>query len=172
MPNSKAPANSTLTPEATPAKMVRPANSASTVFDEMQIYLVDPQAHIAIIRQGIPAVMVGQLSTAMGINKELLLDSLGLSHVSISHQEKDGGVLSKDDSERVLGIVSLIGKAQTMLEESGNLVGFDAVRWVAQWLTKPLPALGGATPVSYMDTFEGQKLVGDLLAMSQSGAYA
>lgn len=70
------------------------------------------------------------------------------------------------------GIASLIGKVQAMAEESGDPTGFDAARWVADWLAKPLPALGGATPASYMDTFEGQKLVTELLSMSQSGAYA
>ncbi len=108
----------------------------------------------------------------MGMSKELLLGSLGLSRATISRKERDETVLSKDESERVLGIASLIGKAQSMVEESGNPDGFDAARWVANWLSKPLPALGGATPASYMDTFEGQKLVSELLSMGQSGAYA
>ncbi|MRW83227.1 DUF2384 domain-containing protein [Pseudoduganella sp. FT26W] len=59
-----------------------------------------------------------------------------------------------------------------MVDESGNPKGGDAARWLAVWLAAPLPALGGATPASYMDTFAGQKLVEDLLSMIQSGAYA
>jgi uncharacterized protein (DUF2384 family) len=59
-----------------------------------------------------------------------------------------------------------------MVEESGDPTGFDAGHWVADWLGNPLPALGGATPASYMDTFEGQKIVAELLSMSQRGAYA
>jgi hypothetical protein len=38
---------------------------------------------------------------------------------------------------------------------SGNMGEFDAPRWVSTWLVQPLPALGGLTPASYMDTFEG-----------------
>lgn len=72
----------------------------------------------------------------------------------------------------MLGIETLIGMVQRMVEQSGNPMEFDAARWVADWLTRPLPALGGATPASYMDTFEGQKLVAELLSMNQSGAYA
>lgn len=56
--------------------------------------------------------------------------------------------------------------------ESPEPSSFDAAQWLADWLARPLPALGGATPASYMDTFEGQKLVAGLLSMSQSGAYA
>ena len=133
---------------------------------------VDPEARIAAVRKGIPASVIGELSSMMEMSKELLLGSLGLSRATISRKERDKTVLSKDESERVLGVASLIGKVQTMVEESGDPTGFNAAHWVADWLAKPLPALGGATPASYMDTFEGQKLVAELLSMSQSGAYA
>jgi len=140
--------------------------------EEAATYRIDPHARIALIRQGIPASAVGSLSARMGMSKESLLSSLGLSRATISRKEKDAAVLSKDESERVLGFEELIGVVQAMVDESGDPAGFDAARWVAHWLSKPLPALGGATPASYMDTFEGQKLVAELLAMSQSGAYA
>jgi len=142
------------------------------VAETAQLYSVDPQQRIAAIRRGIPASMIGSLSSRMGMSKEALLSSLGLSRATISRKEKDSSVLSKDESERVLGIATLIDMAQTMVEQSGDPAGFDAARWVSAWLTKPLPALAGETPASYMDTFEGQKLVAELLLMSQSGAYA
>ncbi|SFU46543.1 type II RES/Xre toxin-antitoxin system antitoxin [Pseudoduganella namucuonensis] len=149
-----------------------PRGSTAVLFDRLEIFRFDPQARIALIRQGIPASVVGRLSSSMGMSKELLLGSLGLSRATISRKEKDDTTLSKDESERVLGVASLIGKVQTMVEQSGDPDRFDAARWLADWLGQPLPALGGATPASYMDTFEGQKLVGELLSMSQSGAYA
>jgi putative toxin-antitoxin system antitoxin component (TIGR02293 family) len=148
-----------------------PLNSLA-VAESAQLYRVGPQERIAAIRQGVPASMIGSLSSRMGMSKETLLSSLGLSRATISRKEKEATVLSKDESERVLGIATLIDMAQTMVEQSGDPVGFDAARWVSAWLTKPLPALGGETPASYMDTFEGQKLVAELLSMSQSGAYA
>ena len=136
------------------------------------MYVVDPQARIALIRQGIPAAAIGDLSTRMGLSKETLLSSLGLSRATISRKEKDASVLSKDETERVLGFETLINLVETMVAQSGDPTGFDAARWLAGWLMSPLPALGGATAASYMDTFEGQRLVAELLAMSQSGAYA
>lgn len=147
------------------------AVAAQPIIAAKQLYRSDPQARIAAIRQGIPAATIGQLSARMGMSKENLLSSLGLSRATISRKEKDATVLSKDESERVLGIETLIGMVQTMVEQSGDPIGFDAARWLSGWLSEPLPALGGATPASYMDTFEGQKLVAQLLSMSQSGAY-
>jgi putative toxin-antitoxin system antitoxin component (TIGR02293 family) len=132
----------------------------------------NPQDRIAMIRQGIPASSIGSLSSRMGMSKETLLASLGLPRATISRKEKDATVLSKDETERVLGFETLIGIVEDMVDESGNPSGFDAARWLAGWMTRPLPALAGATPASYMDTFEGQKLVAGLLAMMQSGAYA
>ncbi|MES2297285.1 MAG: antitoxin Xre-like helix-turn-helix domain-containing protein [Pseudomonadota bacterium] len=131
-----------------------------------------PQQRIAIARHGIPASSVGQLATRMGMSKEYLINSLRLSRATINRKEREGTLLAPDESERVLGIASLIDTVYAMVAQSGNPAGFDAPRWVCAWLAQPLPALGGASPASYMDTFEGQKLVGELLSMSQSGAYA
>ncbi len=183
MSNSKAIAKPAAAPRAANVKVARQAASGAfvqpkttarqtIVADGTQIHRFDPQARIAMIRQGIPASMISSLSSRMGMSKENLLSSLGLSRATISRKEKDATVLSKDESERVLGVETLIGMVQSMVEQSGDPAGFDAARWVSDWLTKPLPALAGATPASYMDTFEGQKLVAELLSMSQSGAYA
>ena len=144
----------------------------SVIVEGKEVYLLDPQARIAVIRQGIPVSVIGNLSSRMGITKESLLSSLGLSRATISRKEKHSTVLSKNESERVLGVGILIGMVQAMVEQSGDSTGFDPALWVSGWLTKSLPALAGATPASYMDTFEGQKLVTELLSISQSGAYA
>lgn len=149
-----------------------PAYGAMAGFDTTGIPRGDPQARIALIRAGIPAASVGNLCARMGMSKELLLSSLGLSRATISRKERDAGTLTKDESERVLGVEVLIDLVRTMVGQSGDPAGFDAARWVSGWLSRPLPALGGQTPASYLDTFEGQRLVAGLLAASQSGAYA
>lgn len=152
--------------------MHSPKPKPAAAFAIPDIYRVDAKARISMIRHGIPAASIANLSARMGISKESLLASLGLSRATISRKERDAAVLSKDESERVLGVESLIGMVQAMVEESGDPANFNAARWVANWLTNPLPALGGETPASYMDTFEGQRLVAELLSYSQSGAYA
>ena len=151
-----------------------PLAAAQQVAEPGAIYpaRLDPQARIDLIRQGIPAATIGHLSARMGLSKETLLASLGLPRATISRKEKDATTLSKDESERVLGFETLIDLVQTMVDESGDPKGFNAPHWLAGWITRPLPALGGATPASYMDTFEGQRLVASVLAMTQSGAYA
>jgi len=75
------------------------------------------------------------------------------------------------NQESITGIDELVDLVQTMIEQSGNPNGFDASSWVSAWLDRPLPALGGAAPNSYMDTPEGRQMVKSLLASSQSGAF-
>lgn len=132
----------------------------------------DPQQKIDAIRRGIPAMRLDQLAVRMGTSKEFLIRSLRLSRATLNRKERTSTLLSSEESERLLGIENLICAVQSMVEQSGNPDGFDAARWLGGWLPAPLPALGGATPGSYMDTIEGQNLVADLLAMTQSGAYA
>jgi uncharacterized protein (DUF2384 family) len=85
---------------------------------------------------------------------------------------KDDEVLSQDESERALGITSLVGQVQKIVSESGSPEGFDAARWTADWLEEPNAALGGKTPGEFMDTADGRALVSGLISQMQTGAYA
>jgi len=183
MPSSKASAKSSIPEGSTLRKTERLAviataarTSATPLHAESiegaNLSRLGPQERINFIRLGIPVSTIGNLSSRMGLSKESLLSSLGLSRATIGRKERDATPLSKDESERVLGVESLIGLVEVMIEQSGDPSEFDAARWLADWLFKPLPALAGATPASYLDTFEGQRLVSELLSMSQSGAYA
>jgi putative toxin-antitoxin system antitoxin component (TIGR02293 family) len=135
-------------------------------------YQAAPRDKIAEIRRGVPARRIGELSSVMDIPKESLMDFLGLSRATINRKAQKDQPLSRDESERVVGVQTLIGQVQAMIEDAGAAAGFDAAKWVSRWLNEPSPALGGEKPADYMDTVEGQKLVGNLLAMAESGAYA
>ena len=75
------------------------------------------------------------------------------------------------EKARASGIASLIAQVQVMVEDSGNLEGFDAEKWVGRWIDRPLPALGGQRPAELMDTPDGRALVSNIVACMQSGAY-
>lgn len=134
-------------------------------------YKMDFAEKIHVIRSGVPAQRVGELSSVMGMPKEALMDSLGLSRATINRKVQREQALSPEESERVMGMQALIGQVQAMID-AVSAPEFDAAKWLATWLAAPLPALGGATPASFMDTVEGQKYVSNLLEMAQSGAYA
>lgn len=136
-----------------------------------EMYRLSPQEKVVLIRQGRPASDLGVLAAAMAVPKEMLIDALGYSRATINRKAREADLLSSEESERLLGLEAMIGQVETMVAESGDPAGFNASHWLGQWMSMPMPSLGGRTPASYFDTVEGQKLVVQLLAMVQSGAY-
>lgn len=70
-----------------------------------------------------------------------------------------------------MGVQVLIGQVKDMTDAEGA-PDFDAEKWLATWLVKPLPAMGGAVPASFLGTMEGQNFVGNLLEMCMNGTYS
>lgn len=130
------------------------------------------QAMIPAIRSGVPVARIGEVAGNMRRTRDEVMRILRISRATVGRKAKSGtGRLSPEQSERVIGLERLIGQVQVMIAESGNAKGFDAAAWIADWIERPLPALGGAKPADYLDTMVGQQLISRLLAQMQSGAY-
>lgn len=136
------------------------------------LYSATELERVMIIRQGVPANILLQIGRAMDMSNELLFSTLALPRSTVVRKIQNNEALSAEQSERVVGLERLVGQVEAMVKQSGNAEGFDAGRWVGDWLQRPLPALGGKKPAEFMDTMEGQNLVARFLAQSQSGAYA
>lgn len=154
------------------AKAVGAVLGPAALADFVGLYRADPMERVRLVKRGVSAQTVDAMARRMAVPKEKLAGTLGLARATIDRKVRENRPLSSDEGSRVLGLVRLVGQVQAMVEESGDPRGFDAAAWVAAWLGRPLPALGGQKPEDLMDTAEGQRLVGDLLARIQSGAYA
>ena len=126
----------------------------------------------SIVKEGIASHVVKILADDLRMDQSSLVDCLGIARSTFSRKIKDKEVLSRADSERVLGVLKLVGQVAAMIGYSGNAKDFDASAWVGHWLESPLPALGNEPPAKFMDTGPGQELVSRLLAQAQSGAFA
>ena len=157
-------------PTVAPIAGRRSAFSKSWSF--VKIFDFDAMQRVQAIKQGLPATLPGDMASRMGMSKERLYATLGLPRATVERKARESKPLSADESSRVLGIGHLVGQVQRMVEESGQPDGFDAAAWVARWLERPVPALGGMKPAELMDTAEGQGIVSNLLSRTQSGAYA
>ncbi len=127
---------------------------------------------IGMVKAGLPAKLLATLANDMHVPRERLYGWLGIARTTANRKVKDDEVLSQDESERALGITSLVGQVQKIVSESGTPEGFDAARWTADWLEEANDALGGLAPGEFMDTSDGRALVSGLVAQMQSGAYA
>lgn len=138
----------------------------------IDIYQVEPIDRIKLIRDGVPARYINVISDSMGITKDTLFKFLNLPKSTIDKKSAVNQVLPIEQGERLIGMAKLVGQVESIVSESGNPNGFNAAKWVAQWLEKPSPALGGERPSAYLDTVSGQEMISDLLAKIQTGAYA
>ncbi len=124
-----------------------------------------------LIRHDASAKLLGDLSKATGISKRTLINHLGLSRSHANRKQQTHHPVSSDDSERILGMQALIAQVQAMVAIENQAADFDAAKWLAWWISEPLPAIGGKTPVTYMNTIEGMNFVSRLLATIESGSY-
>jgi putative toxin-antitoxin system antitoxin component (TIGR02293 family) len=138
----------------------------------VSLFQATPEDRVKLIRKGVKADALVNTSKLMGISRERLFATLNFPAGTVKRKIAQDELLSPDQSERIIGLQKLIGQVESMVIESGNPHGFDPARWLASWLETPSPALGGDKPADYMDTIEGQRIVANLLAMMQSGAYA
>jgi putative toxin-antitoxin system antitoxin component (TIGR02293 family) len=137
----------------------------------LKVYRASPLERIAWIKKGIPAAEAKRLFVDLPIGQGAGFKALNLPIATVNRKAKQGDLLSREESERVIGFAKLVGQLEAIVQESGNPANFDARAWMARWLTEPLPAFGGARPADLIDTMEGQSLVSSALAMLQSGAY-
>jgi uncharacterized protein (DUF2384 family) len=140
-----------------------------------EVFQSTPVERIDLIRKGVNAADFKLFVGRLDIQQEKIFAMLDIATATVNRKAGRNEALSREDSEKVVGMAKLIGQVETMLEESGDsaaMQGFDAARWLAHWMEEPLPALGGAAPAHYMDTIEGQAMIAQVLATMQTGAYA
>ena len=143
--------------------------------DFIKLHQATPVERIGLIRKGVNAADFKVFVSRLDIQQEKIFTMLDIATATVNRKASRNEALSREDSEKVLGMAKLIGQVETMLEASGDperMQGFDAARWLTHWMEEPVPALGGASPSDYMDTIEGQEMIARLLALMQTGAYA
>lgn len=146
--------------------------SATSLPDSLSIFYSTPADRINLIRSGVSAQDAKRLLARLDIPQNLVLESLKLPTATVNRKAKEDANLSLEDSERIIGVSRLIGQVDAMVRQSGDSSDFDPAQWLSGWLQQPLPALGGARPLDFIDTMEGLGMVSGLLNQMQSGAYA
>jgi len=140
------------------------------IFD-IELPLASTDQRVELIRAGVPAIVIEEIGGRLGMPKRRLYESLKFPRATIDRKIKEGGKLSPDQSERILGLQRLVQEVGHIVDESGDPAGFDAPAWVGRFLEAPWAVLGGRRPAEYMDTIEGQQLVINLLRRVQAGVH-
>lgn len=126
---------------------------------------------IGLIKNGIPASIIEDIVSEMQISKKRLLSILDFPRETIRRKLRQDAMLSTVQSERVVGLMCLIGQVAVMIDNHDELMDFNVLQWVGEWLEQPVPALGNAKPADFMGTVKGGQIVARLLLQSQAGVF-
>src|SRR5271165_3085224 len=105
------------------------------------------------IREGFPLEVLQELMRASGLTLKELAGALDLSPRSLQRRRR-GGRLARYESDRLYRLARIVALAQQSL---GNRQS------AARWLKRANRALGGAAPISAMDTELGARQVENVL---------
>ena len=138
-----------------------------------RISAATPMQLVEVERQGVGGVLIKDLSRHMEIPASRLFAILGLPKATAESKASSGAVVRGNGGRAALGVVRLLGIAQTIVANSTapEAKNFDSAKWLGQWLERPQPALGGRKPADLIDTPTGLNVVARLLGSIESGAY-
>lgn len=122
----------------------------------------DKVAFIQTVREGISGSVVKQAIHALGDNRELFVRLLETTPGNL-HRFYKRKALSRTDSEEVLDVLRVFYQTREVFGD-----GDKALRW----LNTPIPALSGEKPLTLFDTFEGRRLVREVLRKVEYGEFS
>jgi putative toxin-antitoxin system antitoxin component (TIGR02293 family) len=117
----------------------------------------------ALVTQGISAQVALDLGNRLGISQEKLAELIYLPKRTLHRRIEQGERLKQDESERVLRLFSLYARAVEVFEDEKR---------AARWFSSRPKALGGKTPLEFMDTEPGARWVEDVLGRIEQGVFS
>ncbi len=121
-----------------------------------------PAKMIEEVQSGLRVRELEALRDSLEVPMERLASKLGISKATL-HRRKAQGRLGLAESERVVRLARLMGKAAKV---------FGGVEEARQWLNSPQLGLGGAVPLDYAETEIGAREVENLLGRIEYGVYS
>jgi putative toxin-antitoxin system antitoxin component (TIGR02293 family) len=120
----------------------------------------DHETFIEASRKGLPGNIVKQAIEALG-HRDLFVRLLETTTGNLSrfYRRKN---LNTSHSEGILDTLRVFSKANSVFGDSDV---------ASEWMDTALPALGGRTPISLCDTFEGRNLVQIALRKIEYGEF-
>jgi putative toxin-antitoxin system antitoxin component (TIGR02293 family) len=132
-----------------------------------------PMQIVEIERIGVPGVFIKDLSKKMEISSSRFFKILGVAKATAEKKVAAGQKVAGSGGQAAIGMAKLVGIAQRIVANStaDAAKGFDAAKWLGQWIESPQAALGGRRPADLLDTPTGTDVVARLLGAIESGTY-
>ncbi|RPI35315.1 MAG: DUF2384 domain-containing protein, partial [Hyphomicrobiaceae bacterium] len=113
------------------------------------------------------------LSKRMEIPSTRIFRIIGVPKATAEKKASAKEMVAGRGGQAAIGVLRLLGIAQEIVRDSTatEAQGFDAAKWLGQWIERPQPSLGGRKPADLLDTPTGVEIVARLLGSIQSGAF-
>lgn len=92
------------------------------------LYQASPAERVSLIRARVPASRIPELAAVMQVSRVSLPGMLNVFGASIRRKTRQGVMLSMEHSERVMGLLRLIGQVTVLVDDSGDSKEFNAAR--------------------------------------------
>ena len=128
---------------------------------------------VEIEREGVRGSLIKDLSRRLEIPASRMFGILGIPKATAEKKAATGEMVTGSGGQAAIGIAKLLAIAEEIVAHSTapEARGFDAAKWLGQWIERPQPALGGRKPADLVDTPTGLEVVARLLGGIESGAY-
>ena len=118
---------------------------------------------VPLVRAGFPYAAFESVAEKLELSVEAASESLQLPRRTLARRKKEAGRLGSRESERLLHLAEVAAQAMDVLGTS------DKAR---AWLVASNRALGGASPLSLLDTDVGAKVVEEVLLRIEHGVFS
>jgi putative toxin-antitoxin system antitoxin component (TIGR02293 family) len=120
-----------------------------------------PLEWVFLIRRGIPSAAVDALTKLTRMTQAELAASLDIPERTLARRKREGK-LNSEESAKLVRLARAIARAEEV---------FDDLDRAVDWLRSVNPSLGGATPLSLLDTEIGAEALMDTLGRIEHGVF-
>lgn len=117
---------------------------------------------IPLVRRGLPSASVDAVVRITRITQSELAHALSIPERTLARRKREG-TLSSEESAKFVRFARVVERAETVFEDTESALS---------WLQSPNASLGGATPLSLLDTDIGADSVLDTLGRIEHGVFA
>ena len=121
----------------------------------------NPLIMVDLVREGVPWELYRGVMTDLGLNDQMAAGVLHIPPRTLSRRK--GGRLDPQEGERLMRLVRLVAQATEVLGARDKAL---------RWMESPNRALGGATPMSLLDTDIGTQAAEAVLTRIEYGVYS
>jgi putative toxin-antitoxin system antitoxin component (TIGR02293 family) len=117
----------------------------------------------ALAVQGLSPEVALDLAGRLGVSQERLSELAQIAKTTLHRRMKEHQTLAQDESERVIRLFGLYQRAVEV---------FDDEERATKWFSSHPKALGGKTPLEFMETEPGSRYVEKLLGRIEQGVFS